>query len=217
MDVSQSKTNPAEAASPDPALTEEQRRKRMENIETARKIYGVDRWGDSYFGISESGNVVVKAPTSDGARPVELLEIIRGLKARGLDMPVMLRLENLIEDRVATLNKAFADAIKQSEYQNEYRSVFPIKVNQQSQVIAEIARVGEEFCHGFEAGSKAELLIAMASLRSRDSLLVCNGYKDEEFIDLGLQANRVGFNCFFVLETARGTDSDSRASQTLGR
>ena len=178
-----------------------QRRQRDEHIKQSHKRYGVGRWGAPYFGISENGNIVVNAPTQETACSIELTEIIKGLKARGMDMPVMLRIENLIGDRVAELNHAFQDAIEKSDYQNKYRAVFPIKVNQQNHVIAEIARAGEEFSHGFEAGSKAELLIAMASLKNRESLIVCNGYKDEEFVDLGLQANRVGFNCFFVLET----------------
>lgn len=165
--------------------------------------YGVERWGHGYFGVSEAGNVVVKAPTVNGQKSIELTEIIQGLRQRGMDMPVMLRVENLLDDRVSRLNEAFRSAISEANYQGRYRGVFPIKVNQQSHVIAEIARVGERFGHGLEAGSKAELLIAMSTLRSKECLIVCNGYKDEEFIDLGLQARKIGFECFFVIETPK--------------
>ena len=156
-----------------------------------------------YFGISESGNLTFKAPTSQGFRTIEFSEILDGLKQRGLNMPVMLRLENLVDDRITKLNETFANAITKTKYQGEYRGVFPIKVNQQNHVVAEIARFGERFKHGLEAGSKAELLIAISSLSSNESLIVCNGYKDAEFIDLGLHARRMGFQIFFVVETAK--------------
>jgi len=154
-----------------------------------------------YFGVSESGNLTVKAPTANGVQTIEFSDILRGLKQRGLDMPVMLRLENLVNDRITELNETFAEAINETEYRGEYRGVFPIKVNQQSHVVAEIARFGERFNHGLEVGSKAELLIAMSTLSSVDCPIVCNGYKDAEFIDLGLQARRIGFQVFFVVET----------------
>lgn len=167
------------------------------------ELYGVNRWGLDYFGISDSGNATIKAPTSAGVQTIEFAEIIEGLKQRGLDMPVMLRLENLVDDRITILNQSFARAIKDANYRGQYRGVFPIKVNQQSQVISEITRFGKRFDHGLEAGSKAELIIAMSMLSSKESLIVCNGYKDTEFIDLGLQARRIGFKCFFVVETPK--------------
>ena len=170
-------------------------------INDSADLYGVNRWGLEYFGISESGIATVNAPTSGGVQTIDFLEIIEGLKQRGLEMPVMLRLENLVDDRITVLNESFGQAIKEANYKGNYRGVFPIKVNQQSQVIAEITRFGEKFDQGLEAGSKAELMIAMSMLSSNGSMIVCNGYKDTEFIDLGLQALRIGFQCFFVIET----------------
>ncbi len=169
-------------------------------IEKSKDLYGIDRWSNGYFGIAPNGNLTITAPGL-AEHPIELLEVVGGLKQRGLEMPVMLRIENLLVDRVEQLNGAFSKAISESNYQGDYRSVFPIKVNQQNHVVAEIARFGEKFAHGLEVGSKAELLIAMSTLRSKDSLIVCNGYKDEEFVDLGLQASRIGYQCFFVIET----------------
>ena len=161
--------------------------------------YGIDNWSGGYFDVAPNGNLTITAPGA--GQPIELLDIVEGLKQRGLEMPVMLRIENLLSDRVTQLNRAFGKAIVDSAYQGRYRGVFPIKVNQQNHVVTEIAKFGEPYGHGLEAGSKAELLIAMSTLQAKDSLIVCNGYKDEEFIDLGLQATRIGFKCFFVLET----------------
>ena len=171
------------------------------SVADSREQYGIDRWGMDYFSISESGNLTVKAPTSKGEQTIEFSEILSGLRQRGLDMPVMLRLENLVDDRITKLNETFASAIKEIGYQGKYQGIYPVKVNQQNQVVAEIARFGERFNHGLEVGSKAELLIAMSTLSSVDSPIVCNGYKDAEFIDLGLQARRIGFQIFFVVET----------------
>ena len=180
------------------------------------ELYGIDEWSNGYFGINEDGNVVVRAPTAAGETCVSLLEIVDGLQQRGLQMPVLLRLENLVDTRISILNDSFAQAIHASGYQGVYRGAFPIKVNQQSHVIAEIARFGERYHHGFEAGSKAELMIALATIKNRESLIICNGYKDAEFIDLGLQARKLGFKCFFVLETLTEVPLVIERSRALG-
>lgn len=172
-------------------------------VADAIATYGVERWGMGYFGISDSGNATIDAPTPAGVRTVEFSEILDGLNQRGLQMPVMLRIENLVNDRITKLNTSFASAIRDVDYRGKYQGVFPIKVNQQSHVIDEITRFGQRFDHGLEAGSKAELLIAMSTLPPQDSLIICNGYKDVEFIDLGFQARRIGFKCFFVIETLK--------------
>src|SRR5690554_6772864 len=186
---------------------------------TARKsaeLYGVDEWSSGYFGVSDKGELEVRVPIDGGESSISLLEIAQGLQQRGLDMPVLLRLENLIDMRISALNDSFASAIEASGYQGHYRGAFPIKVNQQSHIIEEIARFGERYHHGLEAGSKAELLIAMAILRDRKSLIVCNGYKDEEFIDLGLRARQLGMPCVFVVETPEEMSLIIERSRFLG-
>ncbi len=170
-------------------------------IENSKQLYGVDRWGLDYFGIGADGFVSVTVPTSAGQQTVSMRQIIAGLEDRELSMPVMLRIENLIDDRVMKLNEGFRSAIEKTGYRSDYKSVFPIKVNQQKHVVDSIARAGESFEHGFEAGSKPELMVALSMAPSHESLIVCNGYKDEEFIDLGLQARRLGYKCFFVIES----------------
>jgi len=165
------------------------------------ELYGIRNWGAGYFDINEAGEVTVRVPGEGGTAPVSLMEIIEGMKQRGLQMPVLLRLDNLLEAQIRLLNESFGRAILATGYQAKYRGVFPIKVNQQCSVIEEMARVGAQYGHGLEAGSKAELLIALAHLEPDTSYIICNGYKDEEFVDLALQALRLGFKCIVVVET----------------
>ena len=131
-------------------------------------------------------------------------------------MPIMIRMENLVDDRIRALNQGFGNAINQAGYTGTYRGVYPIKVNQQSHVVEEIARYGSEFNHGLETGSKTELIIALATLKSRDSLIICNGYKDEEFIDLGIQGLKLGYKVFFVIETPQELPKILERSQHWG-
>lgn len=179
-------------------------------------LYGVHRWGCGFFGVADNGNVFVDAPIESGSGRIELTDVVAELKSLGFEMPIVLRLENLITSRVTELNQAFGNAIKATEYKGEYQGVFPIKVNQQSHVIEHLVRCGDEFAFGLEAGSKPELLIAMASLRNKESPLICNGYKDREFIDLGLNAVRLGFRCFFVIENLHELDLILERSNALG-
>ena len=178
--------------------------------------YGIYQWGEDFFRINANGEVVVSAPVNGHRVDVPLIKIVEGLRQRGLDMPVQLRVENLLDATVANLNESFAKAIEQVGYRNHYRGVFPIKVNQQSYMVGEIVRFGERYHHGLEAGSKAELLIAIATLRDPEALIVCNGYKDEEFIELGLRARQLGLNCIFVVETLAEVRMIIECSQRLG-
>lgn len=180
------------------------------------KLYGVRDWGAEYFDISEQGNAVVSLQFGEKQIKVSLMDIVNGMKERGLDMPAVLRIENLLDIRITQINEAFARAIEAVGYQNHYRGVFPIKVNQQCHVIEEIADYGRRYHHGLEAGSKAELIIAISQLRDHDSLIICNGYKDEEFIEMGLYARQMGIPCFFVLETATELATILERSAALG-
>ncbi len=165
------------------------------------RLYGIDAWGVGYFSVSAAGEVQVNVEHEGGVSSVSVPAIVEGMRARNLDMPAVLRVRNVLDHRIAALNESFARAIADGDYRNHYRGVFPIKVNQQCHVIEEIADYGRRYHHGFEAGSKAELIIALSQLRDTQSLVVCNGYKDAEFIDLGLYARRMGYSVFFVLES----------------
>ena len=165
------------------------------------QLYGINAWGADYFNIGDNGEVQVNVNFDGKPVTVSLMEIVRGMHERGLHMPAILRIRNLLDHRVEVLNKSFAKAIADGGYRNCYRGVYPIKVNQQCHVVEEIADYGRQYSHGFEAGSKAELIIAMAQLSDSDGIIICNGYKDAEFIELGLYARQMGTPCFFVIET----------------
>ena len=169
-------------------------------VEDSANLYGIREWGAGYFDVAENGDVIVQPIRGKKNVSVSIPEIIKGLSERGLGMPVLLRIENILDSQISRLHEAFRNAIKKLGYRGVYRGVFPIKVNQQQQVVEKIAQYGARYHHGLEVGSKAELLAAISQLRDMEACLVCNGYKDEEFIDLGLHARRMGFNCFFVIE-----------------
>jgi len=170
-------------------------------VEDARALYAVEQWGSGFFGINDDGVVTVTPKGGNQGPELNLMEIVDGLKERGFDMPVLLRFGDILDARLRFLNETFTQAIAENGYRGEYRGVFPIKVNQQQQVIEEITSYGAMFHHGLEAGSKAELIAAIPHLTDPEALLVCNGYKDEEFIDLGLYARKLGIRCIFVIET----------------
>lgn len=186
------------------------------SIADSLALYGVDDWGESYFDISAAGELVVQLAFNDQLSQVALIDIIQGMKERGIKMPSILRIENLLDERIKALNEAFKRAITDYNYQNIYRGVFPIKVNQQCHVIEEISDFGAGYHHGLEAGSKAELIIALSKLKDDQSLIICNGYKDSEFIELGLYAKEMGIHCFFVLETPSELPIILESSQKLG-
>ena len=170
-------------------------------VKDSAELYGISEWGAGYFDINEQGEVTVVTAFNGKTVSVPLVQIVQGMKERGMELPAILRIENLLDQRISQLNEAFATAIKDAGYQNEYRGVFPIKVNQQCHVIEEIASFGSRYHHGLEAGSKAELMIALSQLRDPESMIICNGYKDAEFIELGLYARQMGYRCFFVVES----------------
>jgi arginine decarboxylase len=169
-------------------------------IEDSADLYQIREWGAGYFGISNEGNVTVTPIREKKNVSVNLPEIIDGIKARGYDMPVLLRFEDILDSQIVQMHESFRAAISKFDYKGQFKGVYPIKVNQQKQVIEAITRIGQFYHHGLEAGSKAELIAALSFLEDKEACLICNGYKDSEFIDLGLYACKMGFKCFFVLE-----------------
>lgn len=169
------------------------------SIEQSTDIYGINNWGADYFSASDSGEVVVH-PHGNGVS-VSLRKIVDGLTDRGMDMPVLLRFSDILDSRIKLLHEEFGGAITEFEYQGNYRGVYPIKVNQQQQVLEEITQFGARYHHGLEAGSKPELIAALSYMHDPEAYLICNGYKDEEFVELGLYACKMGLQCIFVVET----------------
>ncbi|MEA2108137.1 MAG: biosynthetic arginine decarboxylase [Pseudomonadota bacterium] len=169
-------------------------------IENSVDLYGIRNWGGGYFDISAKGEIIIKSKGSEPANAISLMDIISGIEDRGLGMPVLLRLGNILQSQISLLHESFKSAIEDFGYKGDYRGVYPLKVNQQQQVVEEVTHFGSIYHHGLEVGSKAELIAAISLLKDTEACLICNGYKDEEFIDLGLYARKMGFNCFFVIE-----------------
>ncbi len=171
-------------------------------VNDAAELYGIRNWGMGYFDINEEGEVIVRPQGKAASASTSLKTIIADLQARGVAMPVLLRFSDVLASRVAQINQAFAKAIAEANYQACYRGVYPIKVNQQHQVIEDIVAYGRQFHHGLEAGSKAELIAALAYMQDPAAYIVCNGYKDEEFVDLALRAIKMGLQTVIVIERA---------------
>jgi arginine decarboxylase len=170
------------------------------DIPAAISLYNIDRWGLGYFSINARGSVEVR-PTQDAATPIDLMEVIdEARKEYGLGFPLVLRFQDLLRHRVETINKAFAAAIAEFGYHAPYRGVFPIKVNQLREVVEEIMEAGRPFHFGIEAGSKPELLAALAIHRDNDSLIICNGYKDATFVQNALLGAKLGKKVIMVVE-----------------
>lgn len=171
------------------------------NVDKAAELYGINNWGADYFSIDKKSGDVVVAPFGLAAPvKISLHQIVKEAEDRGFSMPVLLRIENILGSQISFLHKTFRKTIKDSGYNGKYMGVFPVKVNQQEQVIEAVSSFGRKFNHGLEAGSKPELIAAISMLNNRNAFIICNGYKDAEFIDLGLQAQKMGFKVFFVIE-----------------
>ena len=191
------------AADPNSVVKGETRRfnpARPWRIEDSLELYHVNAWGKGYFSINEAGHVVVRPDTQPG-REIDLFEVVEGLKARDLTTPVVVRFSDILAHRLKHLYAAFAQAIAENEYQNGYAAVFPIKVNQQRLVVEEVFRYGREFGFGLEVGSKPELLAVMAMTENAsDRLIVCNGFKDDSYIEAVTLATKLGRTIIPVVE-----------------
>lgn len=187
-------------------------------VDDASETYGINHWGAGYYSISRRGEVVVDLTDRATGSPhaVSIPKILDELDERGIRPPLLLRFPRILERRIEELYHGFAKAISNLEYGGIYRGVFPIKVNQQQQVAEEVAAYGRRFHYGFEVGSKPELIAALAYLKDSDALLVCNGYKDEEFIDLALYGQLMGLRVVLVLEMPHELGIIEERSAALG-
>src|SRR5829696_1612235 len=164
----------------------------------AAELYEVDRWGKGYFSVSAAGHVLVH-PTKDPVRSIDLKQLVDHLMLRGIHLPVLIRFRDILRHRVADIHNAFRTAITQHQYDGGYICVYPIKVNQQRQVVEEVLDFGREYGFGLEAGSKPELL-AVAAQAYNDTPIICNGFKDAEFIEMAMLAQKIGRNVIPVVE-----------------
>ncbi|BCX50063.1 arginine decarboxylase [Haloferula helveola] len=193
-----------------------EKKKNAWSPEKSSELYGVDAWGHGFFGVNKQGHTTVRLADENGGTDVSLFDLIEGLRDRGTDLPVLLRFRDLLHSRIKELNESFQEAIRRTNYKGEYRGVYPIKVNQQRQVIEEIAEFGQKYHYGLEAGSKPELIAALAHMHDTEAYIVCNGYKDEEFIDLALHAKKMGLKVMLVLEMPTELDLVLERSRKLG-
>jgi len=184
--------------------------------EKSSELYGVESWGHGFFGVNKAGHVTVHLTDEDTKAEVSLHDVIEGLRDRGTHLPVLLRFRDILHSRIAELNESFRKAIKEANYRGEYRGVYPIKVNQQRQVIEEISEFGKKYHYGLEAGSKPELIAALAHMHDPEAYIICNGYKDEEFIDLALLSQKMGLKIMLVLEMPTELDLILERSRKIG-
>jgi arginine decarboxylase len=185
-------------------------------VDKSSELYRVAEWSGGYFRVSDKGDMLVQPSGKHPERAVSIPEIVEGLKDRGLDMPVLLRIENILDAQIAELNETFIAAMEDLGYHGNFMGAYPIKVNQQKQVIDAMVRYGAPYHHGLEAGSKAELIAAMGMMVDKKAPLICNGYKDEEFVDLALHAIKLGFRCILVVEMPSELPLIIERSRVLG-
>lgn len=169
------------------------------SLEDATALYNVDRWGAGYFAINARGHLCVR-PRGPGGPQIDLMDMVAEARERGLRFPLTVRFHDLLRHRVETINRAFAAAIQEMGYRSVYRGVFPIKVNQLREVVEEILDAGREWHFGIEAGSKPELVAALAVHNDPESFIICNGYKDTGFIRLALLGRKLGKKIILVVE-----------------
>ena len=178
-------------------------------------LYQVRGWGFPYFFVGDNGQIQVR-PNPDQENYVDLFELVEDLQERGLQLPILIRFSDILANRIKRINECFINAMKDYDYAGQYRGVYPVKVNQQRHIVDEVVRNGKPWHYGLEAGSKAELLIALSAMRDSTGLIICNGYKDQNYIETALIAQRCDKKVFVVLERLEELELAFRASEKLG-
>ena len=180
----------------------------------ATEMYEIARWGQGYFSIGENGHVKIH-PTKEPERSIDLKQLVDHLQLRGISLPTLVRFRDILQHRLQDIHEAFQAAITQHEYTGNYVCVYPIKVNQQRQVVEEVFNFGKPFKFGLEAGSKPEL-IAVAAIADNDTPIICNGFKDAEFIELAMLAQKLGRNIIPVVEKYTELDLILEHAERIG-
>ncbi|MBF2079927.1 MAG: biosynthetic arginine decarboxylase [Synechococcales cyanobacterium T60_A2020_003] len=184
-------------------------------IEDSEELYRIRGWGEPYFSINAAGHITV-SPKGDRGGSLDLFELVNALKLRNLALPILIRFSDILEDRIERLNACFSKAIARYNYDGDYRGVFPVKCNQQKHLVDALVRYGKPHQFGLEAGSKPELMIALALLDTPGALLICNGYKDREYIETATLARRLGKTPIIVLEQVEEVELAIAACKDLG-
>ncbi len=185
------------------------------SIEDSEELYRIGGWGEPYFSINAAGHVTV-SPKGDRGGSLDLFELVTALKLRNLALPILIRFSDILEDRIERLNACFQKAIARYNYVGNYQGVFPVKCNQQRHLVEALVRFGQPHQFGLEAGSKPELLIALANLDTPGALLICNGYKDQDYVETATLARKLGKTPIVVLEQLEEVELAIAAYQHLG-
>jgi arginine decarboxylase len=185
-------------------------------VASARTLYNIEGWGIGFFDINEAGHVVVRPDREKTDRELDLFELARDLEEQGVGLPLLLRFSDILRSRIESLNQKFAHAREEYAYAGGYTTVYPIKVNQQRHVVEEIVEFGKTAGVGLECGSKPELQAVLGLAEHTDHLIVCNGYKDEEFMRLALMGQKLGHQVFIVLEQLSEVDVLLQVADELG-
>ncbi|MFN7670547.1 MAG: biosynthetic arginine decarboxylase, partial [Planctomycetota bacterium] len=168
-------------------------------IRDSVELYQLAAWGGDSYAIADNGDLVVQ-PRGKGGPKFSLPDLVEDLRNRGIELPVLLRISDILQMRVQALGGAFKKAIEDCGYKSRYRPVFPIKVNQQRDVVEELVEFGKDYALGLEAGSKPELLVVLAHMTNSDGLVICNGYKDVSFIETAMLAQKMGLYTIIVVD-----------------
>jgi len=185
-------------------------------IEDSRSLYNIEGWGAGFFDINERGHVVVRPDKERVDRELDLFELAQDLEEQGVALPVLLRFADILRSRIEALSTRFEGAIREYGYTGGYTTVYPIKVNQQRHVVEEIVEFGQTHGVGLECGSKPELQAVLGLSEATDHIVVCNGYKDEEFMRLALMGQKLGHTVFIVLEQLSEVDVLLQAADEIG-
>ena len=183
-------------------------------VQDALETYGIRHWGKGYFGINQLGHVTVH-PNKRPDQAIDLKELIDQLQTRGIQLPILLRFTDILRHRVGEIHEAFQTAIKEYDFQGGYCCVYPIKVNQQRHVVEEILDFGRPFHFGLEAGSKPELLAVLAQTNGQPTPIICNGFKDDEFIKMTVLARKIGKEIIPVVEKFTELEAIVRYAEEL--
>src|SRR5437868_7676177 len=185
-------------------------------IEKARALFNIEGWGAGFFDVDERGHVVVRPDKEHPERQLSLYELASDLEEQGVALPVLLRFSDILRSRIEALSERFENAIREYEYAGAYTTVYPIKVNQQRHVVEEIVQFGGKHGVGLECGSKPELQAVLGLSEGTEHLIVCNGYKDEEFMRLALMGQKLGHKVFIVIEQLSEIDVLLSVADELG-
>src|SRR5579872_1544724 len=180
----------------------------------AAELYDVASWGKGYFSVGKNGNLLVH-PEKDTSRAIDLKELVDNLQLRGISLPILIRFGEILKHRLGEMHQAFQNAIAEHGYKNSYCCVYPIKVNQQRQVVEEVFEYGRPYHFGLEAGSKPELLAVLA-ISDNETPIICNGFKDDEYIEMVMLAKKIGRQIIPVVEKYTELDLVLKHSQRVG-